>query len=682
MKSARLAAIKQAAREGRVADALREADALCDAAPHDLDAARLRAMLLTHIGNPQATAAWQRVAALAPRDPEAHFQLGNAAGDAGDFVGAVEHLEIARVTLPGHPVLLNNLALALEAVGRVDEAAAHWRQALAAAPHAASGVRQGLARVLSRAGRHADALQQLDALIAQDNTQAPWLAARAACLAALGRDADVPSAYEAALARDPRAAAVWHDFARWLLAHGRFDDAEAFLARAHAALPSDALVTSLFIVARQRSARWEGVARLREELIAAVADPHWSGSASGYDFVTVCDDPRLQRRVAERYAAPEVAAVTPLPAVALPADRSARLRLGFVSSDYRDHPVGRLIVGLLERLDRARFDVLAYTTGCTDDVMGGRIAAASTGGLHALPRREPHAAAQKVRADGVDVLFDLNGFSGGEALRLFAARAAPLQVNFLGYTGTLGTGVHDLIVADRCSIPLPLRGHYAEQVMDVEPCYLPSDPARTVDGAPSRAAYGLPADGVVFYAGSALYKVSPELFAAWLELLRAQPRAVLWLRDAPAGAIGRVHAAAQSIGLDPARIVFAPPENVPRYLARLRLADVFLDTFPFGSHTSVNDALFMGVPVVTIAGQSFAGRASASQVHAAGIGDLVAHDVPAYVGIAGELARNPAQLRDAKARLRDVRQGRLFDADRYAAAFGEAIVAAWNHRRA
>jgi len=380
--------------------------------------------------------------------------------------------------------------------------------------------------------------------------------------------------------------------------------------------------------------------------------------------------------VAERYAASEQSTL-PLPLAARVADAAPRLRLGFVSSDFRDHPVGRLVVGLLERIDRSRFEVVTYATGPSDGALGERVQQASTR-FATLPRRDPAAAARIVRDDAIDVLFDLNGFSGGEALRIFAARPAPLQINFLGYTGTLGASAYDALIADRYCIPPDEVTHYCERAVYVDPCcYLPSDPAREVAPSVTRARYGLADDAVVLNGGSALYKVSPELFEAWLSVLRDVPQAILWLRDAPPATAARIHGFAQASQVDPRRILFAPRESLPEYLARLALCDVFLDSAPFGSHTTVNDALFMGLPVITVAGRSFAGRASASQLHAARLDDLIAPDLVRYASVATATARDAARRAALRERLRDVRRSPLFDMDRYAARFAEAISEAW-----
>jgi len=675
-----LAEARALAAAGRAADARAKLEPLAAGAPADLAVERLRAALLTELADAGAEAAWQRVLMLSPGDAEAHFQLGNAAGDRGDFALAVTHLEAAQAALPPHPVLLNNLGLALEATGDLANAAARFRAALAREPRAASTVRPSLARVLFAAGRHADALVELDTLLATTRAPDPaWHAARAVCLAGVGRDADAVRAYEAALAADPSAAATSHDYARFLLARGRDDDVDEVLTRAHARLPDDTLVLSLLVTARQRRAAWDGVDALREALVARVARPDWMGVAAAYDFVAVCDDPALQRRVAERYAASEVAAARASPPARVGpgaggaiGDRSARIRVGFVSSDFSDHPVGRLAVGLLERLDRARFEVVAYATRPWRDDVGARIARAVERCVP-LPLADVAAAAATVRADGIDVLLDLNGFSGGEALRLFATRPARCQVNFLGYTGTLGSSAYDAIVADAYCVPGDADRHFVETPWRIDPCYLPSDPDRVVGPAPTRERYGLPADACVLAAHVALYKVSPALFACWMALLRDAPRALLWLRAAPAATMARLRAAAVASDVAPDRIVFAPAEPTPAYLARFALADAMLDSTPFGAHTTVNDALFMGLPVVTLARRSFAGRASASQVVAAGLPQLVASDPDAYAAIAARIVADAGWRDECRAGAAAARTSALFDMGGYAARFAALL---------
>jgi len=358
--------------------------------------------------------------------------------------------------------------------------------------------------------------------------------------------------------------------------------------------------------------------------------------------------------------------------------------LGFVSSDYNNHPVARLVIGLFERLDRRRFEVVAYSTSAhPSDRFGERIEKA-VDRYRRLDRRDQDASLRTLHTDNIDVLFDLNGFSGGEAIRLFAQRPAPVQINFLGYSGTLGSDAYDFIVTDRYCAPPEEQTAYAERIVYVDPCYMPSDPLRAnAIQSPTRVEYGLPEDGLVFCAFAAVYKILPELFDRWMALLRDVRGSVLWLRHIPADRIGRLREAAVARGVDGARLLSAPGEGIDRYLARFALADLFLDSFPFGSHTTVNDALFAGLPVITVAGKSFASRASASQLRAADQSDMIADSLDEYVNIARALAHDPDRLAHSRRALRAARaQLPLFDMDAYARAFERAIIGAYDARAA
>ena len=310
--------------------------------------------------------------------------------------------------------------------------------------------------------------------------------------------------------------------------------------------------------------------------------------------------------------------------------------------------------------------------------MSPRISPSTLGRGCARRQSRPRARDDEVER-GIDVLFDLDGLSGRSLVELFAMRPAPLQVNFLGYTGTLGTNVYDFIISDRHCIPDEFRRHYVERPLYIDPCYLPSDSRRTVDSTHvTRSQYGLPEDAVVLCAFANTYKILPDMFDTWMRILARHEDAVLWLRDVHGDAKARFGDEAEVRGVSRTRLFFAPTEHLGRYLARFRLATLFLDTAPFGAHTTVNDALFAGLPVVTINGLSFTGRASASQVIAAALPSLVASDHQSYYDIVDRLLASPAELTRLGLTLKTpTTAGHLFDMDRYVDRFEEAILSAW-----
>jgi predicted O-linked N-acetylglucosamine transferase (SPINDLY family) len=255
-----------------------------------------------------------------------------------------------------------------------------------------------------------------------------------------------------------------------------------------------------------------------------------------------------------------------------------------------------------------------------------------------------------------------------------------MQVNFLGYTGTLGCSAYDYIVADSYCIPAAAECWYTERVLRVDPCYLPSDPARELQAEPLyRASYGLPDNARVLCCFAPVYKIMPDFLDGLQPILTTHADAVLWLRHAEPDVARRIRAETQARGIAARQIVFAPPDATARYLARFRLADLFVDTFPFGAHTTVNDALFAGLPVLAVAGRSFASRASASQVRAAGLPDFVSESVAEHFTKLHALLEEPRLLAEGAGRLQSgAAHAALFDLDRYARTFERVIREAWD----
>jgi predicted O-linked N-acetylglucosamine transferase (SPINDLY family) len=383
-------------------------------------------------------------------------------------------------------------------------------------------------------------------------------------------------------------------------------------------------------------------------------------------LAALIDDPILQLANAHRYHLTDARAAgtctvgtwpRPQPEVA-----RRRLRIGYVSSDLRCHAVGFLTAELFELHDRGRVEVHAYYCGIAhEDELKARFRAAADRwtDIRQMPDR---AAAAAIVADGIDILVDLNGYTKDGRVKLFGDRPAPCIVNWLGYPGTMGSPNHHYIIADEQIIPPEDEIFYSEKVLRL-PCYQPNDRKRVVASeTPSRAELGLPGDGFVFCVFNGPQKITPELFAIWMSLLRGVPGSVLWMLSVDDAVSEALRGHARAAGIDADRLVFAGRMANPLHLARYRCADLFLDTAPYGAHTTASDALWMGVPVLTVAGRGFAARVCASLVHAAGLPELVCADWEEYRVTALALARDPAR-RDALAgKLRARRdQSVLFD---------------------
>lgn len=355
-----------------------------------------------------------------------------------------------------------------------------------------------------------------------------------------------------------------------------------------------------------------------------------------------------------------------------------RPRIGYISSDLRDHAVGYLMAELFEVHDKAKVEVFAYYCGPeSSDGLNSRIRAAVEHFIDIRPMTDDEAA-QRIADDGIDILVDVNGHTRDARTAVFTRRSAPIQVNWLGYPGTMGSDYHHYIIGDPWIIPPEMELYYSEAVRRI-PCYQPNDRRRKVEETcPTRTEAGLPEDGFVFCCFNGTQKITPHVFDRWMEILKRTPGSVLWLLDSNPETNARLRDAAEARGVDRTRLVFAPKMQNAYHLARYRLADLFLDTTPYGAHTTASDALWMAVPVLTWSGRSFASRVCGSLVRSAGLPELVVDSAQAYVEKAVEIGSDRARaqaLRDTLAANRDTCV--LFDmdllADKLETLYGEMI---------
>ncbi|SFK14936.1 O-linked N-acetylglucosamine transferase, SPINDLY family protein [Falsiroseomonas stagni] len=330
--------------------------------------------------------------------------------------------------------------------------------------------------------------------------------------------------------------------------------------------------------------------------------------------------------------------------------RRGRRRIGYLSSDLRDHAVGHLTADLFRHHDRQSFEVFVYDCGIArEDATKARIRA-SVEHWRDIIALDDDTALRLMRDDGIDILVDLNGHTRGGRLGLLARRPAPVIVNWLGFAGTMGSPFHHYIIADEAIIP-PEREHFYSEAVRRLPCYQPNDRHRLVSATPPRSVLGLPEAGFVFCCFNGMQKITRFVFDRWMTILRATPGSVLWLIQGGAAAEAALRGHAAAAGIDPARLIFAPPLRNADHVARYAAADLFLDTWPYGAHTTASDCLWMGTPILTVPGQSFASRVCGSLVRAAGMGDFLCQDWDEYVRRAIALATDPAPLAEARARL-------------------------------
>jgi protein O-GlcNAc transferase len=601
---------------------------------------------------------------------------------------------------PQEAIVRSNRAEGLRRQGLLAEAEAEHRAALRWLP-GFGGIHFNLGVVLLESGRVAEAAEAFAVAAARMPEQAAFHAALGSALQRLGQGEAADAAFGRALARDPGDVAAWlnrgtlrrdggrlaeaaADFHRALALQPQRPEAPANLALARKeggdiaasvpwfdralrlGLPDEGGVLAQLIQQKRHLCRWDGLAGLSARLVALVRDGR-TRQVHPWIFLGEGAGRALDRACAAAYAAWRTEGIEPLPPP--PPRPAGRRRIGYLSGDFQEHATAVLIAELIERHDRDSFEIVGYSHGPDDGgTMRPRLKAAFDRFVD-LERLSPRAAAEAIRADGIDILIDLKGHTQGARPEILAHRPARIQLTWLGYPGTTGLPCVDGAVVDAVVAPLAHAGDYSERLLHLPWSYQPNDRTRAIGPTPTRAACGLPDKALVLCCFNAPYKINPAVFELWMRLLRALPEAVLWLLDSHPVATANLRRETAARGVDPARLVFAPRRPMADYLAQYRAADLFLDTFPVGAHTTAADALWAGLPVVTMLGPAFAGRVAASLMRAVGTPELVMGSVADYEAAVLKLAREPELRAMFRGRLEDGRgRAPLWDTDALARA--------------
>ena len=554
----------------------------------------------------EAAALCERLVVDAP-SVEAWHILGVSRLGLEQAEGALNALDTGLLLDSKRPGLLSARVLALTALERDEAAVAAARAALAADPDN-SPVFSALALSLQRLGGFEEALAVLDRAIQAAPTQASVLASRAALLSLLNRPAEAARDLEAILDIDPL----------------------------HPRLAGD------LMWARRQTCDWREDAAL--DMLVKADLKLGRPAIAPFAALAIFDIPVLHRRCAQLSAPP---AVTPPVWPVRPAGE--RIRIAYLSSDLHEHATARLLIGVLEAHDRSRFEISAVSYGPeTGGPMQARLKAACEHWVEARGLGEA-AIAALCRKAGVDIAVDLKGYTQDGRPGILAHRAAPVQVSWLGYPGTLGAHA-DVVIADAVTVPPGAESDWSEAVVRL-PLYQPNDVLSAVPPPPSRAQAGLPDGAFVFCCFNNPSKITPETFAVWMAILKAAPESVLWLYAGAPGAAENLRAHAAEAGIAQERLIFADPAPHAEHLARHALADLVLDTWPYGAHTTASDALRMGVPLLTLPGVSFASRVGASLLTALGLPEPIAASEADYVAKAVGWAADRTALAALKARL-------------------------------
>jgi predicted O-linked N-acetylglucosamine transferase (SPINDLY family) len=554
------------------------------------------------------------------------WQTSGQAEDAAELYATwIQHTEV-----PLKQVACFNWGTLLSSLGREDEAEAAYQLALKLAPEFPPAL-LNLGHLYERRGDKARALST-------------W------ALALARTDPPSPANFDLRLH-------ALNNSARVLEGLKRLPEAQALMERSLRLKPTQMDVIQHYVHVRQKQCIWPlyepfGDVTLNQQLVGT----------SALAMMSVTDDPAMQLLAAMRFAherAPKAAAVplhTQMPA------RSGRIKIGYLSGDLHHHAVGLLIAELIELHDRERFEVYAFCWTPESEMPQRKRLRAAFDHIVRLSGVDDSTAAKLIAQSGIDVLVDLQALTSGARPAILGQRPAPVQVSYLGLPGTSALPGVDWIIADRFVMPAAYLPYCTEK-----PIYLPhtfqvSDRQREVAPKPTRAAHGLPDDAFVYCSFNNTFKFTEELFAAWLRILQAVPNSVLWLLADNDTARENLLRAVDNANVQRERIVFAGRVSPPEYLARFALADVMLDTFPYNAGTTASDALWMGTPIVTLAGRSYISRMAGGLLTAVGLPDLITESLAAYEKLAIDLGRHPARVASYKRYLAEHgRSSPLFD---------------------
>ncbi|GAB1388557.1 O-linked acetylglucosamine transferase [Rubrivivax sp.] len=451
-----------------------------------------------------------------------------------------------------------------------------------------------------------------------------------------------------------------NNLGRHLEERGRFAEALAHLDKSLRLQPQQPDVIHHWVFLRAKQCLWPVYEPL-PGLDEATMRRHTSALA----MIALSEDPAQQLEAARQYVRTKLKLDVPRLA---PTRRYGheRLRIAYCSGDFCLHPVAMLTVEMLELHDRSRFEVFAFDWSREDGTPLRQRVIDAVDHFERIHALDDETAARLIRRHEIDILVDLQGQTLGARANMLAWRPAPIQITYLGLPATTGFPFIDYVIADRFLIPEAEQAHYSEQALILPDVYQASDRQRQADPPPTRSACGLPEQGFVFCCFNNNYKITPEVFAAWMRILQRCPGSVLWLLADNTWAEGKLRREAMALGVDAERLIFAGRVLPQAYLARYLLADLFLDCYPFNGGTTANDALWMGLPVLTRAGRTFASRMAGALLTAAGLPELITTDLAAYEQKAVELARDAGAFAALRARLRAQRDGGvLFDTPRF-----------------
>ena len=621
-----------------------------------------------------------------PRNSQALYYLGVLASQSGNKLAAVELIGAAIEIDPSKGIYYYNLGEALQVLGRLDEAVAAYQLALQRDPLDAEA-QNNLGRAHQTLGNLDEAIACFRRTLEIRPNDVDALNNLGGALQTKGDFESAILLYENAIELRPDYVEVHCNLGSALKADGQAEAARTCYAQALLLQPQSIDALSGLIVQQQELCSWQDHDSLSLQVIQLVEKARQQGmqhrmTPLSYLSLPTPTTPSQQLDFARNFFENRFGNQTRFNFNARRGSQSDsvnRIRIGYLSGDLQTHPVGLSICELLENHDRERFEIFAYSFGKDDGSRTRQRIVHSCDRFVELGQESYGDSAKRIHEDEINILIDLMGYTHNARTEIVAARPAPIQIQFLGFPGTMGAPCIDYMIADRFVVPMDQSANYSEQIIRLPGCFFPRVSQRSVSALATRSDHGLPEHAMVFCSFNNSNKITPTMFGLWMRILSEVPNAVLWLYVQNDYAAFHLKEEAVSYGVDSNRLVFARRlPDLNDHLARYRLADLFLDTFPYNAHSTAADSLSMGCPVLTLAGQSFASRVAGSLLSDVGCDELVTTSLKEYESKGIEMARNATELARLRTNLLQYHSNKLFcRSQQYAREIEEAFSVAW-----
>ncbi len=687
-------------RDGRLQEAEQVYLKILAAVPNQLDAVYFLGVIAQQIGKYQVSVEYlQRTVEFSPDHAEAYNNLGIGLAALGKLDEAIASYRRALELRPDYAKALDNMGNALQDLGKLDEAIASYRRSLDIKPDSAPTY-NNLGTAWAECGNQDEAAACYRRALKWNPVFGESHHNLGNALRSQGKLEEAIACYRCALEHDPNKPKGYNVLGLCLAEQRKLDEAIECYRRALELMPDCLSSLGSLIHGMQLACFWDSLDELSHRLLDLLDEDfgpgpnprkqrhlsHRLNEQLGRDFekndfslqpffllsLPIVSSAKMQLQCAQRWAEKELK--TPPVVLATPnrngaAKRKSRTTIGYLSADYHNHPVGIQIGEMFEKHNRDRFEVIGYSLGRDDGSTTRRRLMSAFDRFVDVRHMSIEQASNQIVTDGVDILVDLMGYTQDARTEILALRPAPIQVSYLGYPSSTGASFIDYILVDDYVVPLDQQPFFTEKLVTMPGCFLVNDSQRQIaQSTPSRSGCNLPETGFVFCCFNNNYKITSQMFSIWMELLKAVPGSVLWLSDGNQFARDnlRREAAARSVAVE--RLVFAKRMPLhPEHLARHRLADLFLDTFPYNAHVTASDALWAGCPVLTMSGETYASRVAGSLLRALDLPELITTTIADYYAMGLRLARESNLLADLKSRL-DVnrKSAPVFDGGQFA----------------